>query len=430
MRQVIHVIAEYIRCRNSRHLFTDQKALLEVLKLKVKLAGLEIVAEAGYGFGDGGGVTASVVLAESHLNIHTWPERDFYLNLDISVCNYEQDNTNKALVLAQSLKDLFEPLDVNEKIIKGYRDFEDDKYTEYFSKDYGFFIKPEAILYKSEDSLQEVEVYHTKDFGRLLRIDKFYQTSEEDEHFYHEPLVQPAMTAHERPEQVLIIGAGDGGVLANVLKHNTVKRAVMVEIDDRVIEVSKRFLPAVHQGAFKDPRTELIIGDGFKYLAQTKERFDVIILDLTDPIGPARSLYTKEFYETVKGAMKGPESILSLHTVYPFFHPAVFGRIGVTLASVFGQVAHGLQFVPLYGAEMGFAFCSAQTQVDHQSVDLIEQRLKDRGVTGLKLYNGRTHQGLTAQPPFVANLLAGDFQVITKESGIDEFDQTYNVARN
>ena len=429
LRQVIHIIAEYVGCKKGRELFTNLDALMQVLRAEVKNSGLDTVAEAGFSFGEGEGVTGCLVLAESHLNIHTWPERDFYLNVDISVCNYSCDNFPKALNLANALKRVFEPLDVNEKIIKGYKDVEDDKYTEYFSPDYGFFIKPSQVLFRSSDDLQQVEVYDTKDFGRLLRIDSFFQTSDKDEAFYHEPLVHPAMIAHPNPKKVLIIGAGDGGVLNHVLKYNTVEKAVMVEIDDSVIQVSKQYLPKVHQGAFEDKRAQVIIQDGLEYIAGTDEKFDVIILDLTDPIGPARALYTQAFYKKVKQALRDGNSILALHTEYPQLYPEMYGRINRTLKETFKHVANGFQFVPVYGTTMSFAYCSDLTNPKGLSLEEVERRLGSRQVSGLKLYNPEMHFGFLCEPNYVKEILAKEHEIITPAKGLDEFMNTYNVAR-
>ncbi|MDH5561046.1 MAG: polyamine aminopropyltransferase [Deltaproteobacteria bacterium] len=430
MRQIIHIIAEYIGCQENRELFTNKDKLLEILKIEVARVGLGTVAEAGYSFGEGEGVTATLVLSESHLNIHTWPERDYYLNVDISVCNYSCENFPKALELGQTLKRIFNPIDFNEKIIKGYKDIEDDKYTEYFSKDYGFFIKPNEMLYKSSDDGQTVEVFETLEFGRLLRIDNYFQTSEKDEFIYHESLVHPAMVSHPNPEKVLIIGAGDGGVLNHVLKHNTVKKAVMVEIDETVIKVSKKYLENIHRNSFDDPRSEIIIMDGLKYIDECEERFDAVILDLTDPIGPARNLYTETFYANIKKTLKNKDSVLSLHTEYPFIYPDVFGRINKTLKKLFDQVTHGFSFVPLYGAVMSFGYCSDRCDFRVITKEEIQTRLQERGVSGLKLYNPEMHFSLIAEPNYIKEILAKNHEIITSNNDLEEFQTIYNVTRN
>jgi len=430
VRQIIHILSEYTGCRKNRELFTDIEQLLVELDQRVKASGLCTVAQAGHSFGEGEGVTASVVLAESHLNIHTWPERDYYLNLDISVCNYTADNFPKALELEKSIKQMFDPIDVNQKTIKGYKDFEDDKYTEYFSPDYGFFIKPKQVHYRSAEEFQTIEVYETRDFGKLLRIDNFFQTSDADEAHYHEPLVHPAMIAHPDPQNVLIIGAGDGGVLKNVLGYKNVKKAVMVEIDDKVIQVAKEFLPKIHGGAFEDPRAEIVIQDGFKYIEETANRFDVVLLDLTDPIGPAKALYTDYFYRKIKGVLKNEDSILALHTEYPRHYPNIYGRINQTLKGIFSEVSNGFSYVPIYGATMGFAYCSDRSNPKTMSLEDVESRLAERQTRTLELYNGETHFGYLAEPNYVKDILKQSHEVITAERGLDDFMDTYNVTRS
>ncbi len=428
MRQVTHIISELLHCKENLALFTDHLALEKVLIQAVESAGLTCVAKVMFPF-DGGGVTGSIVLAESHLNIHTWPERDFYINLDLSVCNYHCDNFNKAQRLFEEMKQVFNPLDTNYRVIEGYRDVEDDKFTEYFSKDYGFFIKPSAVLHKKNSEQQEVAIYNTERFGRILRIDNYFQTSEVDEFLYHESLVHPAMTAHPNPKSVLVIGGGDGGTLRHALLHNTVERGVMVEIDDEVVELSKKWLHKIHQGVFTDPRTELIIGDGLKYAEESKEKFDVIILDLTDPIGPAKALYTKEFYQRLKGLLRDEKGILSLHCEYPFIYPQVFGKIHATLAQVFRQIEHGFTFIPLYGAVMSFAYCSEATDFKGFSHQEIEARIAQRDLKGLQLYNADMHFGIMAQPQYIKDLLQSKHEIINQESLLEEFMALYNQQR-
>ncbi|MDX2470378.1 MAG: polyamine aminopropyltransferase [SAR324 cluster bacterium] len=426
MRQVTHIISELMHCKANQSLFTQADALLKQLTLAVQDSGLTVVASSVYPF-DKGGVTGTLVLAESHLNIHTWPERDFYINLDISVCNYDCDNFAKALKLFESLKKLFAPIDFNHQILEGYKDIEDHKFTEYFSKDYGFFIKPQNVLYRKSDETQEVSVYDTNEFGKLLRIDNFFQTSEKDEFYYHECMTHPALIAHPKPKQVAVIGGGDGGIAKNVFQHSTVEKLVMVEIDNRVVEVSKAWLDQVHGGSFEDPRMNLVIQDGLVWAKETAEKFDVIILDLTDPIGPAKELYTKEFYADIKKLLN-PGGIVAQHTEYPAHYPKTFGRINATLADLYANVAHGFCFIPLYGAVMSFAYASDSVKVKEVSLEDIEKRLVERGVTGLKYYNGETHRGLMAEPNYIKEILAGNHDVVTKDNPIHDFSVHYNQS--
>ncbi len=137
----------------------------------------------------------------------------------------------------------------------------------------------------------------TPSFGRVMRLDDHFMTSEGEEFFYHECMAHPAAMAHPDPQQVLVIGGGDGGLAEELLKHNTVQRLVLAELDEAVIEVSKAQLQRVHNGVWDDPRLQLQIGDGMAYVDSTTDRFDLILLDLTDPHTPAGSLYSPEAFE-------------------------------------------------------------------------------------------------------------------------------------
>jgi len=160
-----------------------------------------------------------------------------------------------------------------------------------------------------------VEIINTGSFGVCLVLDGKIQSSETDEFIYHEALVHPAMLTHPRPEKVFIAGGGEGATLREVLAHKTVRKAVMVDIDEEVVGLCRRYLPAWHQNSFDDPRAEIHFADARRYLEETDEKFDVIIIDLVDPLeqGPARLLYTREFYGIAKQKL-GPGGIMSVQS--------------------------------------------------------------------------------------------------------------------
>ena len=160
----------------------------------------------------------------------------------------------------------------------------------------------EEVLYSGQTKFQSIEVIRTGSFGKCLVLDGKIQSSQVDEFIYHEALVQPAMLIHPCPETVFIAGGGEGATLREILSHNTVKRAVMIDIDEAVIATCKKFLPDHSRGAFEDKRTELHHVDARDYLAKCGDAFDIIIIDLPDPIeeGPAYLLYTREFYQLVR----------------------------------------------------------------------------------------------------------------------------------
>ncbi|MCL0102959.1 fused MFS/spermidine synthase [Dehalococcoidia bacterium] len=211
------------------------------------------------------------------------------------------------------------------------------------------FVTPDTIqqfavkdvLYFGRSKYQTVEVIETVSFGKCLILDGKIQSCEKDEFIYHEALVHPAMILHPNPETVFIAGGGEGATLREVLAHKTVKKVVMVDIDAEVIDVCKRLLPAHHQGSFDDPRVELLHLDARKYLAETKERFDVIIIDLPEPIegGPAYLLYTKTFYRLLKDKLAADATFALQAGSTCLGTTRVYTAINNTLKTAFSVVA-------------------------------------------------------------------------------------------
>jgi spermidine synthase len=176
------------------------------------------------------------------------------------------------------------------------RGFPSDALIEELTPDWGFHIRSAQQLEKFASAFQAVEVHDTVPFGTLFRLDGHFMTSEKDEFFYHENLVHPAALTHSRPVRALIVGGGDGGSAEELLKHPTIESVTLAEIDEAVVEISRKYLHAVHRGALDDPRLTLRIGDGFEYVRSGSGLFDLIVLDLTDPGGPSEALYTPDFY--------------------------------------------------------------------------------------------------------------------------------------
>lgn len=266
---------------------------------------------------------------------------------------------------------------------------------------YGFACK--KLLYSSKSAYQKIEIYDTHLFGKVLKLDDFFQTSEKEEFFYHELMVHPAMCSHPNPEKILIIGGGDGGILKNVLRYKNVKKAIMVEIDGEVVKASKKYLPSVSENAFENKRTQLIIGDGNKFIKETKEKFDVIIADLTDPLGPSKNLYAKKFYNKISGLLD-KNGVFQLHLEFCVTRPELSRQIYKNLKSCFKYAAPYAHYIPLYGGLMGFSINSNYIDASEIKAEIIEKRLKERKVKNLKLYNGKFHEALFALPIFLKKL--------------------------
>lgn len=203
-----------------------------------------------------------------------------------------------------------------------------------------------ALLYQAASPFQRIEVYDTVPFGRALVLEGAVQTTTRDEFVYHEMLVHPALFAHPSARRVLVIGGGDGGTLRRVLEHR-VTRAVMVELDSAVVEVCARYLPEIAAGAFDDRRAELVIGDGTRFVAETQEGFDAVIVDSTDPVGPAQALFGLDFYRNVHRILS-TDGLLVTQSGSPTLMQGELRHAMANLQAVFPLVRCYLAHVPSY----------------------------------------------------------------------------------
>ena len=262
-----------------------------------------------------------------------------------------------------------------------------------------------TLVERRQTPFQLLEVYDTPELGRIFRLDGFNMTSERDEFFYHENLVHPSAVAHPHPRRALVIGGGDGGSSEELLKHSTLELVHMAELDPDVIEVSKALFGRVHRGAFDDPRLKVTVGDGLAYLKTTEVRYDLVSMDLTDPVGPSVELYSPDTFRLVKRAM-APTSALTLHVGSPFSHPQRVRQTLANLREAFPLVTTYFVHIPLYGSIWGFA-CASDT-LDPRSVSpaQVEGVLAARGVGDLQYYNGEVHRAMFALPNYVKALVA------------------------
>jgi len=251
---------------------------------------------------------------------------------------------------------------------------------------------------------QTLEVLDLEGPGRALILAGTLQTSLNDEFTYHEPLVHVPLFAHPNPHRVLIVGGGDGGALRHVLLHPSVDRALEVEIDQAVVEVSLRLLPEISGGAYSDPRTELKIQDGAKFLADTSERFDVILIDSTDPVGPAAALISDEFLRNARRAL-APGGLLAMQSGSPISQPREWHATIRAFKKAFRIVKPYLGYVPIYPA-MLWSWVIGSDEVDPGSFDELSLRSRLDGLgTELRVYNPAMHRAAFVLPNFVQALL-------------------------
>ena len=259
-----------------------------------------------------------------------------------------------------------------------------------------------TLVERRRTPFQELEVYETPELGRIFRLDGCNMTSERDEFFYHENLVHPAAVAHPGPRRALVIGGGDGGSSEELLKHPRLE-VHMAELDPVVIEVARAQFARVHRGAFEDPRLKVTVGDGLAYLRATPVRYDLISLDLTDPVGPSVELYSPATFALAKGAM-APGGALTLHIGSPFSHP---GRVRETLGNlrqVFAIVAPYFVHIPLYGSIWGFACASDTLDPRALGPEDVERVIAERRLGDLQYYNGDVHRAVFALPNYIRAL--------------------------
>lgn len=264
-----------------------------------------------------------------------------------------------------------------------------------------------GTLYHGHSEFQEIVVAESYCFGKCLILDNEFQSFEVDEYIYHEALVQPALTLHPEPIKIAIIGGGEGAALREVLRHKTVKKAVMIDIDDKVIECSKKYLPSFHNGSFSDERTTLIFEDGRKFIEDTDEAFDVIIIDITCPLegGPSYKLFTQEFYEHLRQKL-AHQGIFSIQasTTSPI-SITTYTIISKTLKEVFKGVFPYGAYVPSFAMHWGF--CLATDDMDPKQINKeeINRRITERIKGGLRFYDGITHQAIFNLPKYVRKAL-------------------------
>ncbi len=273
----------------------------------------------------------------------------------------------------------------------------------------GFYLVGGELIESGQSEFQSYEVWNSPQYGKLFRLDGYCMTSERDEFLYHENLIHVPGITHGGMRQALIIGGGDGGSAEELFKYPDMQRVVLVELDGKVVEIARKHLEVVHRGALNDPRLELRIEDGLRYVRESApasgERFDLIVLDLTDPIGPAEALYTARFFADCKALLTERGAIV-LHTGAPFFQPERVSKLLASLSEVFASVAPYFMYVPLYGSLWGMAVASDTLDPRSLEADAVDARVIDLGIGDLQHYNGEIHRAQFALPNYLKRLLA------------------------
>jgi spermidine synthase len=281
--------------------------------------------------------------------------------------------------------------------------------AELVSEDAGYFLRGARLLEAGRSEWQTYEVWETPRFGKLFRLDGCFMTSERDEFYYHENLIHVPGVAHPGLRRALILGGGDGGSADELLKYPGIERIVIAELDAKVVELSRRHLHAVHHGALDDARVEVRIGDGMKYVHEdgpaAGERYDLIVLDLTDPVGPAEALYSADFFAACK-ALLSEGGALTLHIGTPVFQPERVRELVNRLRRVFAKLRPYFLYIPLYGSLWGMACASDTLDPAALGAEEVDRRLAARAIGELQHFNGAVHCAQFALPNHLRALLA------------------------
>ena len=419
-----HILVEFHGC--STEILNDVPLIEASMLEAAKEAGATIISSVFHHFSPFG-VSGVVVIQESHLAIHTWPEYR-YAAVDLFTCGYSvnpwisydalkhafQAEHGSAIELNRGQLELLHRSDIDLGELR-------DTATNHlvvpkFSRSVWFTDRNENIalsirhkgdrVFREKSAYQTVEIFDTFEYGKMLTVDNMVMCSEKDENAYHEMIIHVPMLTHPAIRDVLVIGGGDGGSVREILRHLQVETVTMVEIDQVVVKASKEFLPTLSL-AFDDPKLNLIIDDGIQYVRNTPdESFDLIVVDSSDPVGPSEGLFSHEFYQQVYRCLR-QGGVMTAQSESPRFNQTAFVDLNSCLKQIFSpeNVHCYLAFIPTYPTGMwSFAYCSKNgpdplKDFDSQRSECFAQ------VHDLQYYNPGIHQAAFYLPTFIKNML-------------------------
>lgn len=418
-----HILVEFMNC--DPHIMNDVAAIERDMVAAAQKAGATVINSTFHHFSPWG-VSGVVVIQESHLAIHTWPEYG-YAAVDLFTCG-DMD----AWISFDHLKECFKSLSYSAIEMKRgsvnlltRNDFDmstmrqrasEWRNPDFFTRNVWFTDKDEnqalslrftgEVFYDVQSPFQRVRILESYKYGKMLALDDMVMTTINDEFHYHEMISHPSILTHGNAKNILVIGGGDGGTVREILKHEGVEKVTMVEIDGEVIEACKQHLPTI-AAAFDHPKLNLIVDDGIAFVKQAqKEAYDIIIVDGSDPVGPAEGLFSVEFYTNCFNALK-EGGILVAQGESPKFNEKAFSELNYTLQGIFGKdnAPVSLFFVPTYPTGMwsfqyGLKNAPHPKHVSNPSVidSFVEKN-------GLRYYNSDVHVGSFATPNFVKQLI-------------------------
>ncbi|MEH1781196.1 MAG: polyamine aminopropyltransferase [Nostoc sp.] len=417
-----HIIAELYGCAELR--LSDVEYIEENMINAARRAGATLVNSTFHQF-QPFGVSGVVVIQESHLSIHIWPEYRF-ASLDLFTCSETIDPWIAYQILKEALQaehgsatEMWRgSLDLLHKYAKNSSEQQEQTdfpvipkfnrnvwFTEW-SENTAFSLKHTGnVLYRKTSPYQDIKIYKTSEFGNALVLDGCMMCTEKDEYIYHEMIAHVPMLTHPNPKRALIIGGGDGGTARELLKHESLEEVIMVEIDQDVIEASKLHLPTISE-ALDHPKLTITIADGIEYVRECDRAFDLIIVDSTDPIGPAEGLFNLAFYQDAHRCLT-EYGILVVQSESPLLNSNLFQEIFSCHQQIFGSenVHCYLASIPTYPSGL-WSFSYAAKGNIHPLKNFNREKAQSFAkMHSLNYYNAEIHLAAFALPTFVQKLL-------------------------
>jgi spermidine synthase len=421
-----HILVEFHGC--SSEVLNDVPHIEASMLRAAKESGATIISSTFHYFSPFG-VSGVVVIQESHLAIHTWPEYR-YAAVDLFTCGYSvnpwtsyeilktefQAHHGSAVEMNRGQLELLEKSDID---LGDLRDTATQKLiSPRYSRNVWFTDRNENIalsirhkgdrIFYEKSPYQSVEIFDTFEYGKMLTVDKMVMCSEKDEKAYHEMIIHVPMLVQPDIRNVLVIGGGDGGSVREILKHEHVESVTMVEIDEAVVRASREYLPTLSAG-LDDPKLELIIGDGIDFVRQAPaETYDLIVVDSSDPVGPSEGLFSQAFYQDVYRCLR-PGGVMTAQSESPRFNQRAFVELNHCLKDIFGvaSVHCYLAFIPTYPTGMwGFSFCAKGDRQPVQDLDR-DRAAQFAQAHHLQYYNAGIHQAAFCLPTAIDQMLNG-----------------------
>ena len=424
-----HILVEFLNCKADvlNDVVQIEKAMVEA----AQIAGATVINSTFHHFSPYG-VSGVVVIQESHLAIHTWPEYR-YAAVDLFTCGDTVDPWVSFEFLKKAFDASYSALEMNRGSThimkkgttlqvkpndaenydpaKGYKINRNVWFTDKDENQALSLRYTGDVFFDEVSPYQRVRILESCSYGKMLAIDDMVMCTERDEYHYHEMIAHPAVQAFQSVagplKNALVIGGGDGGTIRELFKYNTVDKITMVEIDEAVVRASKQHLPTIAT-EFGNPKLNLIIGDGIQFIAETQaEQYDIIVVDGSDPAGPAEGLFTKSFYANCMKALK-PNGILVTQGESPMFHSKTFVELNHCLKSVFGQNSvHTMLFhSTTYPSGMWSLQMAVKGQYHPTKDEKREQIAANLAGKTLKYYNEDLHSAAFSLPTFVKEMLA------------------------